>query len=484
VTMIGAAGNRASDSANYVPGAYDEVITVSAMADWNGQAAGSGSAPEDCTRTDDDDAFASFSNYGPDVDLIAPGVCVVSTLPIDLLGLMSGTSMATPHVAGGAALYYLAEARLGRPRPTPQQVHAALVARGIADWQVNSDPDETLPGGAREPGLRVNHFDLAADFAIGASRSLLRAAPGSTAELDVWVAWLGGFATTVGLSLDEGDLPPGADATFEDDFVALPAHRTRLTIDVPVQAAPGTYDIDLSGHAASESSATSFRLVVFATTGDSGGPWLRLIPGSVAGIGSVPVRVKWTSVANAQRYEVQRSIDGGGWALLGKSYGTKLDTSAWPGERNRFRVRAKVGGTWREWRTGVSTAVVPHEPADGSEPTDVVLTGSWLEAPLATPYSEIPMYSTQAGARATLEFTGRSVAWISTKATNRGKARVSIDGTVVQTIDLRAGTTKHRQVVFAQSWSTVGSHTIQIEVLGQPTTRPRVDIDALVVIAE
>ena len=38
VTMIAAAGNRSSDAANYVPGAYDEVITVSAMADWNGQA--------------------------------------------------------------------------------------------------------------------------------------------------------------------------------------------------------------------------------------------------------------------------------------------------------------------------------------------------------------------------------------------------------------------------------------------------------------
>ena len=94
------------------------------------------------------------------------------------------------------------------------------------------------------------------------------------------------------------------------------------------------------------------------------------------------------------------------------------------------------------------------------------------------------MYSTQAGATATLEFTGRSVAWITSRATNRGKARISIDGSVVQTIDLRAGTTKHRQIVFAQSWSSVGAHTIQIEVLGQPTTRPRVDVDALVVVAE
>ncbi len=206
----------------------------------------------------------------------------------------------------------------------------------------------------------------------------------------------------------------------------------------------------------------------------------------MAGISSVPVRVKWSSVANAQRYELQRSVDGSDWAQLGKLYGTKLDTNASPGESNRFRVRAKVGGIWREWRTGASTIVVPYEPTEVVEPPDdgIVLTGTWFEASLSTPFSEIPMYSTQAGARATLEFTGRSVAWISTEATNRGNARVSIDGVTVQTIDLSAGTIKQRQIVFAKSWSSVGTHTIRIEVLGQPSTRPRIDVDGLIVIAE
>ena len=76
MTYSVAAGNSAANANSFVPATYAEVITVSALADFNGQPGGGAAAT---CRADQDDTFADFSNYGSDVDLIAPGVCILST---------------------------------------------------------------------------------------------------------------------------------------------------------------------------------------------------------------------------------------------------------------------------------------------------------------------------------------------------------------------------------------------------------------------
>ncbi|MCZ7686646.1 MAG: S8 family serine peptidase [Sandaracinaceae bacterium] len=108
VVHVVAAGNDARDAAGFVPAAYDEVITVSALADFDG--APGGAASFTC-RTDRDDSFADFSNFGADVDLMAPGVCIRSTRVGGGTTVYSGTSMASPHVAGAAALEVAARGR-------------------------------------------------------------------------------------------------------------------------------------------------------------------------------------------------------------------------------------------------------------------------------------------------------------------------------------------------------------------------------------
>jgi subtilisin len=145
VTYAVAAGNESDDSANHVPAAYDEVITVSALADFDGLPGGLGSPT---CRSDVDDTFANFSNYGADVDIIAPGVCIHSTWKGGGYNTISGTSMASPHVAGAAALY-----KASHPGASPAEVQAALQSNGTTDWNNLDDRDAV-----KEPLLNVSKF--------------------------------------------------------------------------------------------------------------------------------------------------------------------------------------------------------------------------------------------------------------------------------------------------------------------------------------
>jgi len=109
VTVVVAAGNETLDACTRSPARLPSAITVGA--------------------TDTSDARASFSNYGTCVDLYAPGVSITSTSSSSNTGsrVLSGTSMATPHVVGAVA-------RLLSENPTlsTAQVASTLASRGVA----------------------------------------------------------------------------------------------------------------------------------------------------------------------------------------------------------------------------------------------------------------------------------------------------------------------------------------------------------------
>ena len=144
-----AAGNSNSDASGFSPANHDDVLTVSALADFDGIPGGLGSPT---CRADEDDTLANFSNWGPKVDIAAPGVCILSTWLNGGFNTISGTSMASPHAAGGLAL--LAAASPPGNATQVKALYKSLVDTGSFCWTDDSGD------GIDEPLLDLRPTDV------------------------------------------------------------------------------------------------------------------------------------------------------------------------------------------------------------------------------------------------------------------------------------------------------------------------------------
>ena len=272
ITYVVAAGNDSTSSSAWRPASYDEVITVSAIADFDGVSGSRSSAT--CTsfgRRDVDDTFADFSNRGSDVDITAPGVCVRSTYRGSTYATISGTSMASPAVTGAAAVY-----KSLHPGATPAQVRLGLRAAASFDWRTTTDPD-----GVPDPLLDMTSFGASPDFSMLPAVSSARAWVGvGGVGVNLRIRRGNGYDGPV--SLDVTGLPEGVTASWDRDVLPGLADLTaRLTLTAAADAKPWTGTVTIRGVASDRTRTAPLRLTVTADkTGPSvSGPTLAITTG-------------------------------------------------------------------------------------------------------------------------------------------------------------------------------------------------------------
>jgi subtilisin family serine protease len=155
VSVVVAAGNSAVDACTSSPASAPHAITTGA--------------------TDRTDTFASFSNYGSCVKINAPGVSITSAWigSNSATAAASGTSMASPHVAGAAAAYLQSH-----PSATPAQVQSALVGaattgtvQSIASGTPNLLLYSAAPAPTPAPSPAPTGTQLSEDWSSGVASS-------------------------------------------------------------------------------------------------------------------------------------------------------------------------------------------------------------------------------------------------------------------------------------------------------------------------
>jgi subtilisin family serine protease len=239
ILFVAAAGNSASDNdvtPNY-PSNYNAPNVVAVAA------------------TDNNDMLASFSSFGATtVDLGAPGVDVLSTTRNNTYSYFSGTSMATPHVAGAAALVLSA---------------CALDTAGVKSNLLNNvDTLGSLTGRVLTNGrlnvdkaIRACSAPPTADFSVSATPASQTVVQGASTTYTATVTPSGGFTGTVTFSAS--GLPSGASASFNPTSVTTSGSST-MTVTTSTTTTAGIYLITITGTSGALTHSAIVTLVVNA----------------------------------------------------------------------------------------------------------------------------------------------------------------------------------------------------------------------------
>jgi GH25 family lysozyme M1 (1,4-beta-N-acetylmuramidase) len=351
---------------------------------------------------------------------------------------------------------------------------------GWTFWQYTSDG--TVPGITGRVDLdRFNGLDLTPQaysvFKLAASIPSGPVKQGTSSAANVAIQRIN-FTSDVALQVS--GLPAGTTGTFNENPSAdAGSVLTVTTAAVPADTPVGTYPLTITGTSSGITRTANLSLVIadgIAPTVTA--PTTGLVSGKTLGSTTVPVRVRWTASdpSGISREWLQRSISGGAWSnlTLTSATATTSNQSLTVGKfvRQRSRATDRAANT-SGWVQGPSVRAAVYQ----QNSTSVTWSSGWHTVTTSKASGGSLRYATTAGASATFRFTGSSVAWVAARGTTRGSARIYIDGVYATILSLRASTTAYRSIIFARNWSTVGTHSIKIVVVGT-AGHPRVDVDA------
>jgi subtilisin family serine protease len=475
ITVVAAAANDSHSASRNIPASYNEVITVSALADTDGKPGGlGGNACYSWGGYDKDDTFANFSNYGGDVDLIAPGKCILSTYAPTGYATLSGTSMAAPTVAGAVALY-----KSSRPYATPAEVKEALRYLGNYGWKTSTDPDST-----HEPLLDVSRLGNLGTFSLNPVSTTPTVEGATTTTVPFKINRSDTFFERVKLSVTSA--PSGWGATMATtSLMGWSANSGSIKVTVPGGAAQGSYTIGIRGTNQGRTATTNVTVRVVKDDPTAQPPTASFVPDVQMGLGSMHVRVAWPAATDPSSgidgYEVQRKIGSGSWGSTISRPASDRDVTYDVGydTDTTFRVRAQdAAGNWSSW--AVASSVVRINPVDDRSGL-VTSTGTWHRYGSSSGWRGTVTGSAHHSASLSLTFSGKGVAVIAPKSTHRGKVAVYIDGSYVGQVKMKASPSQRRHVIFTRTFSSGGTHTVKLMPAGTGK-HPQFRLDAFAVL--
>jgi hypothetical protein len=193
------------------------------------------------------------------------------------------------------------------------------------------------------------------------------------------------------------------------------------------------------------------------------------------------IRLSWPTAERAAgdrsalTYRLEAAADSGDYRKLVDSPARRADSTAAPGSRQRFRVRASTEAAGAgPWSPALTTRMRRYED-DGPA---IRTTGRWSPASAGAYSDGRVRYSTQRGATMSIAFHGRAVAIRGPIGPTRGQVDVTVDGRAVARIDLGAARFIGSVVVFERAWTSDGDHRLSLRVVGT-AGRHVVAIDAI-----